>query len=122
MSRLRWGSGIVFRKLVLEPDWEDRRCASCGEFTHIYEHRDRRLYLLTGATHMVSKIAHCMDKECAGHQDVVESAAEMSVAPPFWTIGWDVFAWMGHLLTITAERGEVTSRSDQRSARGMVTR
>jgi hypothetical protein len=96
MSRLRWGSGIVFRKLVLEPDWEDRRCASCGEFTHIYEHRDRRLYLLTGATHMVSKIAHCMDKECAGHQDVVESAAEMSVAPPFWTIGWDVFAWMGH--------------------------
>jgi len=86
----------VFRKLVLEPDWGDRRCASCGEFTHIYEHRDRRLYLLTGATHMVSKIAHCMNKECAGHQDVVESAAEMSVAPPFWTIGWDVFAWMGH--------------------------
>jgi hypothetical protein len=37
-----------------------------------------------------------MNKECAGHQDVVESAAEMSVAPPFWTIGWDVFAWMGH--------------------------
>jgi hypothetical protein len=27
-----------------------------------------------------------------------------------------------HVLTITAERGEVTSRSDQRSARGMVTR
>jgi hypothetical protein len=26
----------------------------------------------------------------------VESAAEMSLAPPFWTIGWDVFAWMGH--------------------------
>jgi hypothetical protein len=96
MSRLRWGSGIAFRKLVLEPDWEDRRCAYCGEFTHIYEHRDRRLYLLTGATHMVSKIAHCMNKECAGHQEVVASAAEMSLAPPFWTIGWDVFAWMGH--------------------------
>lgn len=96
MSRLRWGTGIEFRKLVLEPDWEDRPCAHCGEFTHIYEHRDRRLYLLSGATHLVSKIAHCMNKECPGHQEVVESAEEMGLSPPFWTIGWDVFAWMGH--------------------------
>jgi hypothetical protein len=96
MSRLRWEPGIEFRKVVLEPDWEDRPCVHCGKFTHIYEHRDRRLYLLTGATHLVSKIAHCMDKACPGHQKVVESAAEMSLAPPFWTIGWDVFTWMGH--------------------------
>lgn len=96
MSRLRWAPGIEFRKLVLEPDFDDRPCAHCGRFTHIYENRDRRLYLLTGATHLVSKIAHCMDKGCPGHQEVVESAAEMSLAPPFWTIGWDVFAWMGH--------------------------
>jgi hypothetical protein len=97
MSRLRWDPGVKFRKLVLEPDFEDRPCAHCGEFTHIYEHRDRRLYLLhAGATHLVSKIAHCVNKECPGHQEVVESAAEMSLAPPFWTIGWDVFAWMGH--------------------------
>jgi len=96
MSRLRWDPGIEFRKLVLEPDLDDRPCAHCGEFTHIYEHRDRRLYLLAGATHLVSKIAHCMDKGCPGHQEVIESATEMSLAPPFWTIGWDVFAWMGH--------------------------
>jgi hypothetical protein len=96
MQRLRWDPGVEFRKLVLEPEPEERRCSHCGEFTHIYEHRDRRLYLLTGATHMVSKIAHCMDKACPGHQEVIESAVEMSVAPPFWTIGWDVFAWMGH--------------------------
>jgi hypothetical protein len=96
MSRLRWGPEIQFRKLVLEPEPDDRRCSHCGEFTHIYEHRDRRLYLLTGATHLVSKIAHCMDKRCPGHQEVIESSAEMSLAPPFWTVGWDVFAWMGH--------------------------
>jgi hypothetical protein len=96
MSRLRWDPGIEFRKLVLEPDFDDRPCAHCGKFTHIYENRDRRLYLLTGATHLVSKIAHCVDKGCPGHQEVIESAAEMSLAPPFWTIGWDVFAWMGH--------------------------
>jgi hypothetical protein len=96
MSRLRWDPGIKFRKLELEPDFDDRPCAHCGKFTHIYENRDRRLYLLTGATHLVSKIAHCVDKGCPGHQEVIESAAEMSLAPPFWTIGWDVFAWMGH--------------------------
>jgi hypothetical protein len=96
MSRLRWDLGIAFQKLVLEPDFEDRPCAHCGKFTYIYEHRDRRLYLLTGATHLVSKIAHCINKECPGHQEVIESAAEMRLAPPFWTIGWDVFAWMGH--------------------------
>jgi hypothetical protein len=96
MARLRWGPGIKFQELVVEPEPEDRRCFHCGEYTYIYEHRDRRLYLLTGATHLVSKIAHCKDKGCPGHQEVIESAAEMSLAPPFWTIGWDVFAWMGH--------------------------
>jgi hypothetical protein len=96
MARLRWGPGIKFQELVVEPEPEDRRCSHCRAFTHIYEHRDRRLYLLTGAIHLVSKIAHCMDKRCPGHQEVIESAAEMSLAPPFWTIGWDVFAWMGH--------------------------
>src|SRR5580704_655183 len=96
MARLRWGPGIKFQELVVEPEPEDRRCSHCREFTHIYEHRDRRLYLLTGAIHLVSKIAHCMNKGCPGHQEVIESAAEMSVSPPFWTIGWDVFAWMGH--------------------------
>jgi hypothetical protein len=83
--------------LVLEPDFDDRPCAHCGKFTHIYEHRDRRLYLLSsGPTHLVSKIAHCMDKACPGHREVIASRAEMKLAPPFWTIGWDVFAWMGH--------------------------
>jgi hypothetical protein len=96
MSRLRWGPRVKFQELVVEPEPADRRCSHCGEYTHIYEHRDRRLYLLTGAIHLVSKIAHCMDKGCLGHQEVIASAAEMSLAPPFWTIGWDVFAWMGH--------------------------
>lgn len=96
MARLRWDPAIKFQKLVLEPDFDDRSCAYCGSFTYIYEHRDRRLYLLAGATHLVSKLAHCKDKGCPGHQEVVASADEMRLAPPFWTIGWDVLAWMGH--------------------------
>jgi hypothetical protein len=96
MSRLRWAPGVNFRQIVLEPEWEDRPCAHCGRYTYVYEHRDRRLYLLTGATRLVNKLAHCPDKGCPGHEEVVESAAEMMLSPPFWTIGWDVFAWMGH--------------------------
>jgi hypothetical protein len=96
MSRLRWGPGVKFQEVVVEPEPEDRRCRHCGKYTYIYEHRDRRLYVLTGAIHLVSKIAHCKDKGCPGHQEVIASAAEMSLAPPYWTIGWDVFAWMGH--------------------------
>ena len=96
MSRPRWNQGAAFRQLVLEPEFEDRLCAHCGKFTHIYEHRDRRLWLMSGATHLVSKIAHCVDKTCPGHVEVIESPAEMGIAPPVWMIGWDVFAWMGH--------------------------
>jgi hypothetical protein len=104
---------MKFQEVVVEPEPEDRRCSHCGEYTYIYEHRDRRLYLLTGAIHLVSKIAHCKDKGCPGHQEVIESAAEMSLAPPFWTIGWDVFAWMGHRRfarnwSVPQIRGELT--------------
>ena len=96
MLRLRWDPAIEFRDLMVEPDMDDRACGSCGKFTNIYENRDRRLYLMTGPTHLVSKLAHCVDKDCPGHQEVVASPEEMSIAPPYWTIGWDVFAWMGH--------------------------
>jgi hypothetical protein len=27
---------------------------------------------------------------------IAPRAEEMSIAPPFWTVSWDLFAWMGH--------------------------
>lgn len=71
---------MKFQEMVLEPDLEDRPCAHCGKFTHIYENRDRRLYLMAGATRLRSKIAHGVDKACPGHLEVVESAAEATTA------------------------------------------
>ena len=87
---------MQFRDVVLEPDMDDRSCADCGAFTVIYENRDRRLHTLGGPVHLISKIAHCPSKDCPGHQEVQASAEEMSLAPPYWSIGWDVFVWMGH--------------------------
>jgi len=96
MARFRWDLTREYRELVLEPDMADRRCASCGASTYIYEHRDRRLNLFGGPMHLVSKLAHCGDLNCPGHLQIVQSPEEMAIAPPYWTIGWDVFAWMGH--------------------------
>jgi hypothetical protein len=96
MSKMHWAPEVVFKELVLEPDFDERHCAHCGQFTYIYEHRDRRLHTLGGPLHLVSKLAHCPKTSCPGHAEVLASAEEMGVAPPHWTIGWDVFAWMGH--------------------------
>src|SRR5271157_3615265 len=96
MARFRWDLTLTYRELVLTPEMVDRPCAHCGAFTYIYEHRDRRLHLFGGPMHLVSKLAHCPDLNCPGHQKVVASPAEMGIAPPYWTIGWDVFAWIGH--------------------------
>jgi hypothetical protein len=96
MSKMHWAPGAVFKELVLEPDFDERHCAHCGQFTYIYEHRDRRLHTFAGPLHLVSKLAHCPKMSCPGHAEVLASAEEMGVAPPHWTIGWDVFAWMGH--------------------------
>jgi hypothetical protein len=96
MSKIRWSPEVVFKELALEPDFDERHCAHCGQFTYIYEHRDRRLHTFGGPLHLVSKLAHCPKKSCPGHVEVLESSEEMAVAPPHWTIGWDVFVWMGH--------------------------
>jgi hypothetical protein len=96
MARFRWDLTAEYRELELEPEPGERLCAHCGAFTYVFDHRARRLFLFGGPMHLVSKLAHCPDKNCPGHREVLESPDEMSIAPPYWTIGWDVFAWMGH--------------------------
>jgi hypothetical protein len=46
--------------------------------------------------HAVSKVTCCPDKGCRGHDDKAVSEGEMALAPRFWSVSWDVFAWMGH--------------------------
>lgn len=96
MARFRWDLTADYREVVLEPELDERPCAHCGAYTYIYEHRDRRLFAFGGPMHLVSKLAHCAKKDCPGHREVLMSAEEMAISPPYWTIGWDVFAWIGH--------------------------
>jgi hypothetical protein len=51
---------------------------------------------LQGPVHLVSKLCRCADPACAGHHFTVSPPAETSLTMPWWLIGWDVFAWIGH--------------------------
>jgi hypothetical protein len=63
---------------------------------HLCDHRHRNIFTLTGPVHIVSKLAHCPEARCAAHHETFSSEEEMGLAPPWWAVGWDVFAWIGH--------------------------
>jgi hypothetical protein len=55
--------------------------------------------------HIVSKLAHCPDRDCPGHRKTFSPDAEMHLTMRWWLVhltmrwwlvGWDVFAWIGH--------------------------
>jgi hypothetical protein len=97
MSRIRWPEGVKFELITLVPEGEARICAHCDRFTHVSDHEERYLHSLRGPLHVVSKVACCPDKGCAGHAEKqVAAAEEMAIAPPRWAVSWDLFAWMGH--------------------------
>jgi hypothetical protein len=63
---------------------------------YICDHRYRRLHTLTGPVQLVCKLNHCPDPLCPGHAKTKSPELEVTIAPPSWAIGWDVFCWIGH--------------------------
>lgn len=92
--RYCWPENTVFQRVVLEP--EDRDCLFCERFTHLCDHRHHKIFTLPGPVHIVSKLAHCPDRDCPGYHKTVSPLAEMHLTMRWWLIGWDVFAWIGH--------------------------
>ncbi len=89
-----WPSETVFRQLTL--DVEDRSCPHCGHTMHVCTHRDRRLFTLEGPLQLKLRLFHCPIVGCQGHTKTFSSDAEMGLTMPWWLIGWDLFAWIGH--------------------------
>jgi hypothetical protein len=89
-----WPSETVFRQLTL--DVEDRNCPHCGQMMHVCTHRDRRLLTLEGPLQLKLRLFHCPLSGCQGHTKTFSSEAELGLSMPWWLIGWDVFAWIGH--------------------------
>ena len=92
--RYRWPEDTAFRRVELEP--EDRSCPFCSRFMHLCDHRHHNIFTLSGPMQIVSKLAHCPDRGCPGHQKTFSPNAEMHLTMRWWLIGWDVFAWIGH--------------------------
>ena len=74
----------------------DRACPACGRMMYICDHRYRRLHTLEGPVQLVCKLNHCPDPLCPGHAKTKSPELEVTIAPPSWAIGWDVFCWIGH--------------------------
>lgn len=89
-----WPPNTPFRHLILEPD--PSPCVTCGGRSHICSHRHRTLQTLKGPLHVECKLTHGSDPGCASRPRTWSPTAEMALAPPRWTIGWDVFVWLGY--------------------------
>jgi hypothetical protein len=79
-----------------ELDVIDRKCPFCGRMMYICDHRYRRFHTLEGPVELVCKLNHCPDRGCLGHAHTKSPELEITIAPPKWAIGWDVFCWIGH--------------------------
>ena len=91
--RYRWPENTAFRPVVLEV--EDRQCPVCGRRMQICDHRHHKIFSLDGPLDIVSKLAHCGDRDCQAHHRTFSPQAEAHLTMPWWLIGWDVFVWLG---------------------------
>jgi hypothetical protein len=90
----QWPAETAFRRMDLFV--REQACSFCEGRLHVCSHRRRRLFTLQGPWLLVVRLGHCPNPTCPGHRGTVSSSDEMSIAPPRLTVGWDVFAWIGH--------------------------
>ncbi|MGZ3304191.1 MAG: hypothetical protein ACXVBG_25280 [Isosphaeraceae bacterium] len=90
----KWPAGTDFAPWEL--DVIDRDCPSCGRMMHVCDHRYRRFHTLGGPVELLCRLDHCPDPACPGHIKTKSPELEITIAPPSWAIGWDVFCWIGH--------------------------
>jgi hypothetical protein len=85
---------MVFQQIPLIT--ENRTCSICGLHMQICDHREHHIFTLKGPVELINKLCHCPDRACPASHHTVSPEAELSITQPWWKIGWDVFAWIGH--------------------------
>lgn len=90
----RWPKDVEVTRLDLEVD--DPSCDRCGRRMHVCDHCHHRIYTLPGPLHLVCKLVRCPNRRCSNHSRTFRPESEMAITMPRWTIGWDVFCWLGH--------------------------
>ena len=89
-----WPSETVFQRVDLLLDGQG--CKFCEAELETCGHRRRRVFTFNGPQLLVVRAGRCRNRDCPGRHEFVNSWAEMAIAPPRWTVAWDVFAWIGH--------------------------
>ena len=89
----QWPADTDFSQWELEV--VDRDCSDCGRKMYVCDHRYRRLHTLEGPLELICKLNHCPDPNCPGHTRTKSPEIEATIAPPRWSIAWDVFCWIG---------------------------
>ena len=92
--RFRWPADTVFTQRVLTV--EQATCSLCQRALPICDHRFHRIYTFQGPVEIVCKLVQCPDPQCPAHAYTLSPFAEAQLTLPWWTIGWDVFCWLGH--------------------------
>jgi MULE transposase domain len=92
--RFTWPADTPFTQRILTV--EQRTCDHCARTLHVCDHRRHRLFTLPGPLELVCKLARCPEPACLGHAHTLSPQAEAQITLPWWTIGWDVFCWLGH--------------------------
>jgi hypothetical protein len=88
-----WPEDTTFQRLVL--DVEGDCCERCGATLHVCDHRFHRIHTLQGPLELLCRLAHCSDRSCPARSQTISPAAELALTLPWWSIGWDVFCWIG---------------------------
>jgi hypothetical protein len=92
--RFTWPVDTPFTQRILTV--EQRTCTHCARNLHVCDHRCHRLFTLPGPLELLCKLARCPEPTCPGHAHTLSPQAEAQITLPWWTIGWDVFCWLGH--------------------------
>lgn len=90
----RLSQDAAWTEVVVEVD--DLSCSLCARRMHVKKIRRRRIYTLEKPVCYVLKRVHCPDPSCPNHRQTFGPETEGTLAMPWWSIGWDVFCWLGH--------------------------
>ena len=89
-----WPKETVFHKVELEV--EDRQCPLCGRRMHTCDHRHHRVHSFQGPLHLINRLVRCPDGACPCHHRTFSPEVECTITMPWWSMDWEVFAWIGH--------------------------
>lgn len=90
----RLPSDVVWTKVVIKRD--DPFCSECGQRLYVKKLRRRRVFTLKGPVCYVLQLMHCPETACRQYRGTIGPEQESTLAMPRWSIGWDVFCWLGH--------------------------